>query len=274
MAKLDAQQRASLPDNAFSYVDSQGKRRLPIHDEAHVRNALARFNQVRFESDEARERAFRKVLTVAIEYGIAPVGFVASQMRDARAESKIRLPKGQVTFLMSDIEGSTSLISRLGDDYPPMLDAVRHLIRQAVEERGGFEVDARADEFFAVFPGAIESVKTAIAVQREMAGRSWPARVKVRIGLHSGKPARTETGYVGLAVNTASRISSAGHGGQILVSPIVKDEIDDSIPDGVSLRSLGRHSLHGLPEEVELYEVAAPGLEQGFPPLRTAPPGR
>ena len=86
MATLDAKTRAALPDSAFAYVDSTGKRRLPIHDESHVRNALSRFNQVKFESDEARERAFQKLLKAAVGHGIAPVGFVAAQMRAARAE--------------------------------------------------------------------------------------------------------------------------------------------------------------------------------------------
>jgi class 3 adenylate cyclase len=258
-----------LPDRAFAYVDSKGNRRLPIHDEGHVRNALARFNQVRFESAEARERAFRKLLTAAIGYGIAPVGFVAAQMRDARSGARPDLPTGPVTFMISDIEGSTRLVDRLGDAYAALLDGVRDLIRSAVEARSGYEVDARADEFFAVFPTAGDALETAIALQRDIVDRPWPAPVRVRIGLHSGNPARTETGYVGLAVNTVARVCSAGHGGQVVASGIVRDQLEGRAPEGATFRSLGAYELHGLPESVELFQVEAPGLQAEFPPLRT-----
>ncbi|MFZ0626546.1 MAG: adenylate/guanylate cyclase domain-containing protein [Acidimicrobiia bacterium] len=268
MAKLDAKQRAALPDSAFAYVDRRGNRRLPIHDEAHVRNALSRFSQVRFESDQAREQAFRKLLKTSIEYGIAPVGFVAAQMREARAETMTRLPTGPVTFLMSDLQGSTALIGHLGDSYAPLLVEVQNVIRDCVEANGGYEVDARADEFFAVFPGALEGLHTAIGTQLAISERAWPGPVKLRIGLHSGAPARTETGYVGLAVNETSRICSVGHGGQILLSAKVREELGETLPAGVTLRSMGAHQLHGLPHETELFQVESHGLEGEFPPLR------
>jgi class 3 adenylate cyclase len=269
VAKLDAQQRAGLPDRAFAYIDSKGNRRLPIHDESHVRNALARFNQVRFESAEARERSFRKLLSVAVDYGIAPVGFVAAEMRRVQSGAKPDLPAGPVTFMMSDIEGSTGLVRRLGDGYAPLLESVRDLIRDAVESRGGYEVDARADEFFAVFPTAADGLASAITVQRSLADPDRPVPVRVRIGLHSGIPARTETGYVGLAVHTVARVSAAGHGGQVVTSGIVRDQMAGQAGDGVTFRTLGPHELHGLPEAIELFQVEAPGLEADFPPLRT-----
>jgi class 3 adenylate cyclase len=268
MAKLDARQRAELPDSAFAYVDGKGTRRLPIHDEAHLRSALSRFNQVRFESTEARQKAFRKVLTTAVEYGIAPVGFVAAQMRIAQEADSPNLPQGPVTFLISDIEGSTALLTRLGDEYASLLERVRGLIGGLVDSHHGCEVDARADEYFAVFPQASDALAAAIEIQREMAKGQWSEPVKVRIGLHSGTPARTETGYVGLAVNAVSRISNAGHGGQVLASTIVRDELGGAMPDGVVLSSLGAHRLRGLPDEVELFQVEAAGMESSFPPLR------
>ena len=118
MATLDARKRASLPDSAFAYVDSKGNRRLPINDESHVRNALSRFNQVKFESEEARERAFRRLLKAATKYGIAPIGFITRQLRQARGADSSDLPSGAVTLLLSDIEGSTKLVQDLGEDYP------------------------------------------------------------------------------------------------------------------------------------------------------------
>lgn len=265
MAKLSAEQRAKLPDRAFAYVDSNGKRRLPIHDEAHVRNALARFNQVRFESPEAREAAFRRLLKAAVGFGIAPIGFVASQMRRARAGVRPDLPSGPVTFMMVDIEGSTGLADRLGEGYPPLLEAVRDLVRGAVDAVGGYEVDARGDEFFAVFSTAPEAVESAVAVQRSMAAASWPTPVRVRIGLHSGTPARTETGYVGLDVNAASRVCFAGHGGQVVASEVVRRQVGAPRATHTSFRSLGVHTLRGLPEEMELFQIVAPGLDQDFP---------
>ena len=111
MATLDAKKRASLPNSAFAYVDSQGNRRLPINDEAHVRNALSRFNQVKFESEEARDRAFRRLLKAATDYGIAPIGFVTRQLREARGADPSDLPSGVVTLMLTDIEGSTRLVA-------------------------------------------------------------------------------------------------------------------------------------------------------------------
>src|ERR671916_2709785 len=98
MATLTAKQRAALPDRAFAYIDSQGKRRLPIHDAAHVRNALARFSQVAFEDDAARDRARNRLLNAAKKHGIMPIGFVNSQL-----QPQSKLPTGQVTFLLADI---------------------------------------------------------------------------------------------------------------------------------------------------------------------------
>src|SRR2546427_11928802 len=134
MSRLDARKRASLPKRAFAYVDSRGRRRLPINDEAHVRNALARFNQVDFENDAARERARKRLLNAAKKYGIVPVGFITGQLRSerehavagnevqARSTDPATLPTGFVTFLLTDIEGSTALLTKLGDGYAGLLN--------------------------------------------------------------------------------------------------------------------------------------------------------
>lgn len=272
MAKLTAAQRAALPDSAFAYVDSSGKRRLPIHDEARVRNALARFNQVRFESEEARERAFQKVLKAAVGYGIAPVGFVAAQMRRARQASRPDLPDGQVTLMLTDIEDSTTLAHRLGEDYPGLLEEVRALIRKEVTSKEGYEVDARADESFAVFPDAGHALRAALSIQRRLAERPWSVEVRVRIGLHSGRPARTDTGYEGLAVHATARVCSAAHGGQVLLSGAAREELLGEGRPSARLLSLGSQQLRGLPEPVELFQAVAPGLPEAFPPPRVASP--
>jgi class 3 adenylate cyclase len=269
VATLDAKKRASLPNSAFAYIDSKGNRRLPINDEGHVRNALSRFNQVRFESEEARERAFRRLLKAATDYGIAPIGFVTRQLRQARASDPSDLPSGVVTLLLTDIEGSTQLVQALGEKYPGVLDRVRAMIRDAVGGHHGYEVDSRADEFFAVFADAGDGVAAAIEVQRAMHEAKWPGghRVRVRIGLNSGSPAVTDTGYVGLPVNVMARVCNAGHGGQILLTNATREELG-RFGAGIQLQPLGAFHLQGLPEPETLFQVMAPGLTEEFPPLR------
>ncbi|HKW94663.1 MAG TPA: adenylate/guanylate cyclase domain-containing protein, partial [Methylomirabilota bacterium] len=376
MAQLRSRRRARLPDRAFAYVDSRGHRRLPIHDRAHVRNALARFNQVAFESDEARERARKRLLNAAKKYRIVPVGFITGQLRTERRhaaagrlvielgrnpapgelEQRLRavlrdptlavlhwsdaagayldgagrptplpakkdrrsvtylerrgrpttalvhdpavlddpdlaetvldavrfvvekdrlrgqvpatataaaaLPTGFVTLLMSDIENSTGLLRKLGDRYATLLDELRGILRAAVVRVGGREIDARADELFAVFARAPAAVEAAVAIQREIVGRSWADKVdlRVRVGIHSGRPTLTDAGYIGLAVHATARICSAAHGGQILVSAATRTAIGTSAPAGVRFRGLGRHRLPRLPDPELLFQVQASGL--------------
>src|SRR3954454_10028734 len=126
MAKLDAKTRATLPDSAFAYIDSAGKRRLPINDASHVRNALSRFNQVVFEDDAARDQARLRLLRAAKKHGVVPIGFISAQLQPQR-----KFPKGHVTFLLIDIEGSTTLLARLGDRYPSLIAAVRRAMQTA-----------------------------------------------------------------------------------------------------------------------------------------------
>jgi class 3 adenylate cyclase len=269
MSPLDAKQRASLPDSAFAYIDSRGKRRLPINDAPHVRNALARFNQVAFEDEAARDIARTRLLRAAKKYGIVPIGFVSAQLQPQR-----KLPKGQVTFLLIDMEGSTTLLARLDDRYASLIAAVRRTMRAAVRGAGGREVDARADDLFAVFERAPAAIEAALEIQRAMQAGPWPdgIDVRVRIGVHSGRPTLTETGYVGLSVHAAARICYAAHGGQIVVSSSVHSAVLDSLADGVGLKSLGAFRFQGLREPEHLYQVEAADLLADFPPLRSAVP--
>jgi class 3 adenylate cyclase len=385
MPKLSASERARLPDSAFAYIDSRGRRRLPIHDEAHVRNALARFNQVSFEDDKARERARRRLLNAAKKYKIVPVGFIDGQLRserkhatagrlaielgrtgapgeleqrlrkvlkdhtldvlhwsasagaylngagqpvplpadnddravtflertgrpmtaivhdpailndpdlvdtvlaavrfvieketvrgqvEARSTDAAALPTGFVTFMLTDIEDSTGLLGRLDDGYADLLNDVRSITREAVFRAGGCEVDSRADEFFAVFEQVAAAIEAAVAIQRTLAERTWPddVEVKVRAGIHSGSPALTDTGYIGMSVHTAARVCSAAHGGQILISGATKNALGGSQPHGITLRSLGRHRLAGLRKAEQLFQVEAEGISGKFPPPRT-----
>jgi class 3 adenylate cyclase len=269
MPPLDAKTRAQLPDSAFAYIDSQGKRRLPINDASHVRNALARFNQVLFEDEAARDRARLRLLRAAQRHGVAPIGFVSAQLQPQR-----RLPKGHVTFLLTDVERSTELLSRLGDGYAKVAAAVRTIMRRSIRAAGGHEVDARGDEFFAAFAEAPAALAAAVAIQRALGGETWPggAAVRARIALHSGRPALTETGYVGLAVHAAARFCYCAHGGQIVLSSAAHGGVAGSLDESTRLRSLGAFRFQGLREPEELYQVEAEGLTLEFPPLRAATP--
>ena len=261
MADLRASERAKLPDSAFAYIDASGRRRLPINDEAHVRNALARFNRVLFDDDAARDRARTKLLKAAKRYGILPVGFIDGQIRP-------KLPTGQLTLLFADVEGSSRHLSDLEDRYGPMLNAVRRIERSAVRANAGFEVDARADEFFAVFRAAPEAIEAAVEIQRVMTKHSWPdgRAVRVRIGLHSGRPTSTTTGYQGISVNAAARLCACGHGGQVLLSRAVHSAVAEE--PVYEMRHLGSYRLRGIPDEHDIFQLLAPDLADGFPPLR------
>lgn len=387
MAQLDAVKRAKLPDSAFAYIDSRGRRRLSINDKSHVRNALARFGQVAFEDEAARERARKRLLVAARKYGIVPIGFVTGQLEarasqatagrlvvelgqaatpdelerrlrdalrdptlavlhwsdaagayldaagqpaalpaarrgaaraatrldhggrpaialvhdpallarrdlleavsaalrlaidndrlrgrvEARASELGTLPRGKLTFVLTDIEGSTGLLQRLGERYAALLAEVRALIRGCLHRLGGREVDARADEFFAVFESAPAALGAALEIERALRQRAWPEAVvvRLRVGVHSGRPTLTEAGYVGLAVHTVARLCAAAHGGQILLSGAAREALGRALPSGVRLRSLGSHRLRGLREAQAIYQVEAAGLEASFPPLRS-----
>jgi class 3 adenylate cyclase len=265
MARLDAKVRAGLPDSAFAYIDSLGRRRLPINDKAHVRNALSRFDQTSFENDEARDRARLRLLRAAKRYGMVPVGFIDGQLLNVRARAEIEarsspvdtLPRGIVTFLFTDIENSTGLVQMLGDRYADLLSRVRRLLGAAVRGAGGRAVDSRADEMFAVFKQAESALDAAMAIQRKVAARKWPSNtlVRIRIGLHTGRPTLGQTGYTGLAVHIAARVCSAAHGGEILLSRATREALDVSRPSGVSFREIGQYELHGLPSPETLYQA-------------------
>ena len=173
------------------------------------------------------------------------------------------LPAGQVTFLLTDIEGSTPLLHALGDRYAEVLTDVRTIIREAVLSGGGRQVEARADEFVAVFEDPARAVDAAVRMQRSMAEQTWPDdhRVRVRAGLHTGAIILTEAGYVGITVHTAARIMSAAHGGQVLCSGTTR-----AAAGSMSFRSLGKHRLRGLADHHELLQVEATGLISEFPP--------
>jgi class 3 adenylate cyclase len=265
VARLTARERARLPDRVFAYIDSQGNRRLPIHDAPHIRNALARFNQVAFEDDDARDRARTRLLNAAKRHGIMPIGFVNGQLQPQR-----KLPKGEVTFLMTDLERSTELVAHLGDGYASLLTEVRGLIRAAVRSAGGHRVDSRGDDFLAVFESPAAALSAALEIQGGMCVRRWPDGndLRLRIGLHRGRPTLTDQGYVGLSVHTVARICFAGHGGQVLMSGTVHDAVIGSLDPTVRVRGLGAWRFEGLPDHLEVFQADLADCPAEFPPLR------
>jgi class 3 adenylate cyclase len=182
------------------------------------------------------------------------------------------LPSGTVTFLFTDVEGSTELLRRLGDGYAAVLSDQRRILRDTLGQSGAREIDTQGDAFFFSFTRARDAVAGAVEAQRALRGHTWPEDVvlKVRMGLHTGEPAVGDEGYVGLDVVRAARICSAGHGGQILLSETTKALLGGDLPDGVTLRDLGRQKLKDLEEE-QVYELSLDEADR-FPALKTEQP--
>ena len=168
------------------------------------------------------------------------------------------LPSGTVTFLFSDIEGSTALLKRLGDEqYAELLRTHRRLVRETFAEYHGQEIDTQGDAFFYSFHRAREAVAAAVAVQRAHAEQAWPegVSVRMRLGLHTGEPAVGEDGYTGLDVVRASRIAAVGRGGQVLLSDTTRAIVAGDLPDGVAIRSLGDQRLKDIDQPEALHEL-------------------
>ena len=168
------------------------------------------------------------------------------------------LPSGTVTFLFSDIEGSTALLKRLGDaSYGELLALHRRLVRDGFAEHGGQEIDTQGDAFFYSFPRAREAVAAAVDVQRAHAAATWPGgeRVVVRMGLHTGEPAVGDEGYTGLDVVRAARIAAVAHGGQILLSATTRALLGDDLPHGVAVHALGAQRLKDIDRPEPLHEL-------------------
>jgi len=181
------------------------------------------------------------------------------------------LPAGTITMLFSDIEGSTALLNDLGDRYGEALSAQRALLRSAFSSFGGQEMGTEGDSFFVVFESALDAVGCCVAAQRALAAHDWPGgvAVRVRMGMHSGEPARHEDGYIGLDVHRAARIAATAHGGQVVLSDATRMLVASRLPAGVSVRDLGFHRLKDIQAPERIYQLAAAGLREQFPPLKS-----
>jgi WD40 repeat protein/class 3 adenylate cyclase len=181
------------------------------------------------------------------------------------------LPEGTVTFLFSDIEGSTQLLYRLRDTYTTLLAEHHRIMRESVSLGGGHVVDTEGDSFFVAFPRARDAVAAAVAAQRTLAQQAWPQgeTVRVRMGLHTGEAEKALEGYVGLDVHRAARVAHVGHGGQVLLSETTAILVLDDLPAGVSLLDLGRHLLKDIRRPERIAQLCIEGLPAEFPPLKT-----
>jgi class 3 adenylate cyclase len=176
-----------------------------------------------------------------------------------------------LTFIFTDIEGSTRLVQEVGTDrYGDLQAQHSRLLRGAVAEHGGQEFGTEGDAHFFVFRGAASAVRAAVQAQRWLAAYRWPpeAAIRVRMGLHTGEPAVRDGDYVGVELNRVARITAAGHGGQILVSQVTRDGAKPDLPE-IGFTDLGLHRLKDLLDPVRIYQVQADGLGQSFPAIRT-----
>ncbi|HEY7025226.1 MAG TPA: adenylate/guanylate cyclase domain-containing protein [Candidatus Limnocylindrales bacterium] len=181
------------------------------------------------------------------------------------------LPQGTVTFVFTDIEGSTRLLTALGARYPELLSRHHATLRKYIAASRGLEVKTEGDAFFIVFDRPSDALGFAVATQRALGMTDWPtdADVRVRMGLHTGEGTLSEGDYVGIDVHRAARVAAAGHGGQILVSGSSAALLADVAMTGVRLRDLGEHRLKDLPEPLRIFDVEIDGLPSDFPPIRS-----
>ncbi len=219
------------------------------------------------------------------DLGIEPSGdtraLFETLTRGGTSEARIATPlptvfvqtAGTITFLFSDIEGSTKLLEQLGNEYATLLSDQRDLLRAAAETFNGHEVDTQGDSFFFAFFRAADAVNFATTAQRALAAHKWPndATLRVRMGLHTGEPMLARTGYIGMDVNRAARIGAAGHGGQL--SQTTSALVENQLPAGAKLVDLGEHKLKDLRYPVHIIQLSIEGLPSEFPPLKAISSG-
>jgi predicted ATPase/class 3 adenylate cyclase len=190
---------------------------------------------------------------------------------DVSVESQTVVPAGTVTFVFTDIEGSTRLLGALRDSYGQLLDEYHELVESIFSVHGGTQLDRAGDGLFHSFTSARRAVAAAIEAQQAMADHTWPAgaSVRARMGLHTGEPSESRGGLVGMDIHRAARIAASGHGGQLLLSQTTRDLVAAELPAEASLVDLGEHWLKDLAQPEHLFQVNVEGLPHAFPPLRS-----
>ncbi|HYM66393.1 MAG TPA: adenylate/guanylate cyclase domain-containing protein, partial [Patescibacteria group bacterium] len=181
------------------------------------------------------------------------------------------LPTGTVTFLFTDIEGSTRLMQEVGERYVELQVVHHELLREAFRSNEGRELRTEGDSFFCVFASALDACSAAAAAQRALTQHQWPegGQIRVRVGLHTGEAPLMGNEYIGLDVHHAARVAGAAHGGQILLSEATRALVSGSLPPGLALRDLGTHRLKDLAKPEHLFQLVVEGVPDAFPALRT-----
>jgi predicted ATPase/class 3 adenylate cyclase len=189
----------------------------------------------------------------------------------AAATDRVGLPTGTVTFLFTDIEGSTNLARMLGERWAEVVDDHHDILQTAIRNHGGIDISTEGDAFFAVFTSAVDAIAACARAQRGLADHEWPTDgpVRVRMGLHTGEGRLGGKDYVGLDVHRAARIAAASHGGQVLVSEATRTLAVDKLPDRLTLRDLGAHRLKDFDEPQHVYQLVIADLPDEFPPIRS-----
>jgi len=184
---------------------------------------------------------------------------------------KSEIPSGTITFLFTDIEGSTRLLQQLGEKYTALLAQQQQLLREVCELHNGRMIDSQGDSLFVAFPRAIDAIKAVVQSQRALTAQTWmnDVTIRVRMGLHTGEPQISAVGYVGIDVHRAARIAAAAHGGQVLLSQTTCDLVVGELPESVTLRDLGEHRLKDLRHPKHLYQLVIAGLPNDFPPIKS-----
>lgn len=182
------------------------------------------------------------------------------------------LPAGTVTFVFSDIEGSTGLLKRLGERYAELIAEHRRIVRETFGAQAGVEIDMQGDSFFFAFARARDAATAAVEAQRAHAEQAWPdgEYVRVRMGLHTGEPAVGAEGYLGVDVVRAARLCATGQGGHVLLSEATRALIGSSLPEGVSVHAVGERRLKDIDEPERVYELAIEGVAQPEPEPESA----
>ena len=249
---------------ADAYLDREGRR---------VHGGQAGATRSLLLLERGGERLGAVVHDAALEVDPAIVRSLADAVRFAFDTTELRdrlrasggdvdgLPRGEVTFLFGDLEGSTELLSAIGGAYTEVLAELRRTVRETADAHGGRVVDARADECFLAFTDPVDAVAAAVEIQRRMREGGWPAGAtpRLRIGLHLGSPELTRDGYVGIDVHVAARVMSAANGGQIFGSAALATAVVDRLPDGLAVQELGSFVLKGIAGPESLYRIDAPG---------------
>jgi DNA-binding SARP family transcriptional activator len=284
-ADLELGRHAELVPELESFVHEhplrerpRGQLMLALYRSGRQAEALEVYRQARrllqdelgLEPGDALKRLERSILAQDPALGVGP------SAPPTPPPPQTAVPTGTVSFLFTDVEGSTRLVQTLGeDDYGALLEQHHALLRAAFAEHGGLEIDTQGDAFFFAFRRARDAVAGAVAAQRAFAAAEWPAQatVRIRLGIHTGEPGLAVGGYHGLDVVRAARISGVAHGGQILVSSATRDLVGGALHE-VTFVDLGEHALKDIEGTQRIFQALAAGLESEFPPIRTAESAR